>query len=227
MSLPKDFRPDFICTASGRHTNRTSGYPTHCQKPTSNYGVSRCILGTANYRYLIKIAPVTKSGSSIGCHHGTPLFTPQDHVYRHAMSCSVSRGQVKCCCMSFNQRVKPSLRACIRSWNICKRHGSMRHHWLITRVYCSSMTMIGVKWRGWPGISYCDFAGSYCSLNLSTWNLQQKIATSFIPWTTNFVRNPSKMRHPCVKQSYLHPKHLFLFPGICIAGAKRSCCRCG
>lgn len=49
--------------------------------------------------------------------------------------------------LSSYQRVKLSLRVCIRSsWNVCNRIESE-----VTRAYCSSMTMQCLMWRGWSG----------------------------------------------------------------------------
>ncbi|GFT07689.1 HTH_48 domain-containing protein [Trichonephila clavipes] len=142
---------------------------------------------------------------NIGCHPRILFRTAQDFLCTHARLCFESGGLVvKWFIMSCYQRVKRSLRTCIRSnWNMYNRHCiSRRQHWLIERVCCDCLITRGRMSRGWPGIQYSDFVGRLWAILLTHLTLNHQITTSSIPWTIIFVVNPSPMKQTCAKLSW-------------------------
>lgn len=131
--------------------------------------------------YLIKWYPVTKTGSSmtltsvpdIVSHYETLYLTLQDQIYSHARTWFVYSGLVdKGCTMSCYQRAKKSLWTFGRSsWNVCKQTLKEKEP---VRVYCTSMRMSSLMWRGWPWIPYGDLARRHCVTYLTPRTLHQK-----------------------------------------------------
>lgn len=100
------------------------------------------------------------------------------------------------------------------SQNLYNRHWSRRRkHWLIARVYYSSMIMSNIMKRRWLWIALGDLSGTSSAICFTPWMLRQQIATAFILWTASFVGNPSQMRQTCDRysQDYWHPGHLIFY----------------
>lgn len=92
------------------------------------------------------------------------------------------------CNISRYQLIKTSLRNCTCSnWNVCSSHWSKKSlHWLIGRVYRSSMIIPVFLWRRLPRIPHGD---DWYSLYLQPYFSDLQITTSHIPWTTAVVWN--------------------------------------